>query len=78
MKLGSRLSLQISIVVFAATVGLLAVINTQLKSHAVVQAKEKAELMLAERQATIHYVVHDLRPPPVQPAESTKDTGFIF
>ncbi|WP_163338573.1 DUF3365 domain-containing protein [Desulfopila sp. IMCC35008] len=63
MKLRSRLALQSSAYVLLATLALLLVINYQLKNYAIDIAKEKAQLILEEKQATISFIEHNLRPP---------------
>lgn len=63
LSIGSRISIQMSVFIFFSTLVLLLLVNLQLRNYAVKMAEDKARLILAERQATIHYVVNNLRPP---------------
>lgn len=62
MRLGKKWAIQSGIFALLATVTLLLVVNFQLRQYAIQEAEEKAKLILQEKQATIKYVIKDLRP----------------
>lgn len=78
MNISSRLAVHSAVYVLLGTISLLFLVNYQLKSYAVTIAEEKAALLLAEKQATISYVVHDLRPPLFELIEKHKTPSSYF
>ena len=62
MRLGKKWAIQSTIFAVFATAALLLVVNFQLRRYGIEEAEETAKLILQEKQATINYIVKDLRP----------------
>jgi len=62
MRLGTRSAIQTAILSLIAIIITTLVLNSQLRQHAIAMAEHEAQLIIAERLATVTYVTNDLHP----------------